>query len=80
MDIQNYQTFDSIPNVKSVCCVLGLNFPESATDFQKSALTLAHLMASIRDFILKGLDVPSNILDMIDNLHYVMQSNCDAQR
>lgn len=75
-----YQTFDGIANIVSFCCVLGLKFPDSATDFQKASLTLAHLMASIRDYILAGREIPAYILDLIDSLHYIMQINCDAQR
>ena len=72
--------FANIPQIDSICCVLGLKFPDSATEFQKAALTLAHVMASIRDFVLKGYDVPVYLLDLIDNLHYVMHSNAENQK
>lgn len=64
--------FNEVQNVDSLCCVLGLNFPDSATEFQKAALTLAHLMASIRDFVLKGVEVPQPIIDNIFELSTIV--------
>lgn len=60
--------YSEIPNIDSYRCVLGLNFPDSITEFQKAFLTLAHLFAASRDYVLKGVDVPVDILHLADKL------------
>lgn len=72
--------FKELKNIDSVCAVLGLNFPESATEFQKASLTLAHLMASLRDFVLKGLDIPDSLVELVSSLSAIMQAHKDAQK
>jgi len=79
------QTFNELKekegaNIDSVCAILGLAFPESANDFQKAALILAHLMASLRDFVLKGQEIPVELCDLVDNLAFIMACHSDAQR
>lgn len=71
--------FKKVQNVDSLCCVLGLNFPDSATEFQKAALTLAHLMASLRDFVLKGVEVPQPIIDSIFELSTIVCNESGKQ-
>lgn len=71
--------FNEVQNVDSLCCVLGLNFPDSATEFQKAALTLAHLMASLRDFVLKGVEVPQPIIDNIFELSTIVCNESGKQ-
>lgn len=61
-------------------CVLGLNFPESATEFQKACLTLAHLYACIRDYVLKGIEVPTYLLEVADRLNSIQYDNRAKQR
>lgn len=73
-------SFDEIENIDSFRCVLGLNFPDCATEFQKAFLTLAHLMASARDYVLKGVDVPSPVLDLIDLLTNIICYYAEEQR
>ena len=72
--------FDEIEGIENYLCVLGLSFPESASDFQKSALTLAHLMASVRDYVLKGIEVPGMLIQTIYNLSFIVFSNGLKQR
>lgn len=60
--------YSELPNIEAFMCVLGLKFPESATEFQKAFLTLAHLMASSRDFVLQRQDVPQSIVSLIGQL------------
>lgn len=72
--------FRDLANIESVCAVLGLVFPASATEFQKAALTLAHLMASLRDFVLKGHDIPLDLVELADRLSIIMVDNEYKQR
>lgn len=72
--------FDGIDGIASICCVLGLKFPDSATEFQKAALTLAHLLASCRDFILSGRDVPQRLIDVACELMFIVSTCSDNQR
>ena len=55
--MEERKLYSELPNVESLQCLLGLNFPESATEFQKACLTLCRLFACVRDYVLKGLDV-----------------------
>lgn len=64
----------------TITTLLGLTFPESANDFQKCALTLAHMMAILRDFVLKGRDIPDNLLLTASLLASAMQLNGNNQR
>lgn len=72
--------FNELKNIESVCAVLGLAFPDSANEFQKAALTLAHLMASLRDFVLKGHEIPMDLIVLAASLSIIMQSHYDAQK
>lgn len=72
--------FDNIGNIDSILCVLGLSFPDSATPFQKAFLTLAHLMASCRDYVLKGFDVPDYIATSVKLLADIVYSGKEQQR
>lgn len=72
--------FCEVDNINSLCCILGLSFPESATEFQRAALTLAHLMASVRDFVLKGVQLPDEIVCVIAQLEQIIEQNKNSQR
>ena len=69
-----------IPNIESLTCLLGLSFPESATEFQKATLLLAHLYAVIRDYILKGLEVPEYLVQISDQLNTISYNERFKQR
>ena len=69
-----------IPEVDSLACLLGLVFPESATEFQKAVLTLAHMYAVIRDYVLKGVEVPQRLLELADSLNSISYNERFAQR
>jgi hypothetical protein len=71
--------YSEIPNIDSYCCVLGLNFPDSITEFQKAFLTLAHLFAASRDYVLKGVDVPFYIIHLADQLMTICLHEVDKQ-
>lgn len=74
------QYFKELDGIESICAILGLSFPESANEFQKCALTLAHLMASLRDYVLKGHEIPESLVELADNLGFIMACNADKQR
>lgn len=65
-------------SVKSL--LLGLNFPETANQFQKSMLYLAHLMAILRESVLKGRDIEKSIISDIVVLATIAEQNSDEQR
>lgn len=69
-----------IPNIESLTCLLGLSFPESATEFQKATLLLSHLYAVIRDYVLKGLEVPSYLVDICNTLNTISYDERFKQR
>lgn len=72
--------YSQLPNIESYAFVLGLKFPESATEFQKAVLTLARLYAVVNDYVLKGLDVPLTILELCDNLNTIQYDERGKQR
>lgn len=74
------KNFDELDNIQSMLLLFGLNFPESATEYQKAALTLAHLMIAVRDAVLKGRDVTPYLSDHVYNLCQIMQDNESKQR
>lgn len=76
----NKLIFNEISNIDSLCAILGLKFPESANEFQKAALTLAHLMAALRDYVLKGHDIPVTLVELVDKLSIIMVDNEYQQR
>lgn len=78
--MEERKLFCEIPNVESLCCILGLVFPESATEFQKSVLTLAHLYANIRDYALRGVEVPDYLIEVADVLNTISLQNRKNQR
>lgn len=69
--MEERKLFCEIPNVEALCCILGLSFPASATEFQKAVLTLSHLYATIRDYVLKGIEVPVYLLEVADHLNTI---------
>lgn len=74
------KNFDELDNIQSMLLLFGLNFPESATEYQKAALTLAHLMIAVRDAVLKGRDVTPYLSDYVYNLSRIMENNESKQR
>lgn len=78
--LSNQLTFNEIDNIQSICCLLGLSFPDSALDFQKAMLTLAHLSAVVRDYVLKGIEVPAFIVDLIDTLSGIVYLERENQK
>ena len=78
--MEERQLFCEIPEVDSLVCVLGLMFPDSATEFQKACLTLAHLYACIRDYVLKGYEVPRRLIEVADHLNQITYNESDNQR
>lgn len=72
--------FNELHNIEAYTCILGLQFPESATEFQKASLTLAHLMACSRDYILKGFQLPDEIVQLISNLTEIIEDHKDEQK
>lgn len=78
--MEERKIYSEIPSIESLMCLLGLNFPESATEFQKACLTLAHLYACIRDYVLKGLDVPANLIEIADSLNTIQYDERFKQR
>lgn len=71
--------FKDLHNIDAYTCILGLQFPESATEFQKASLTLAHLMACCSDYILIGFQLPDEIVQLISNLTVIIEDNKDEQ-
>lgn len=69
-----------IPNVDSLMCLLGLTFPETATEFQKAVLTLAHLYAVIREYVLKGIEVPVELVQVANHLNTIAYDERAKQR
>lgn len=78
--MEERKLFCEIANVDSLCCLLGLSFPESATEFQKACLTLSHLYATIRDYVLKGLEVPTYLVEIADHLNTIQYDERFKQR
>lgn len=78
--MEERKLYNELPNVESLQCVLGLSFPESATEFQKSVLTLAHLYACIRDYVLKGLEVPTFLVEIADHLNSISYNSRFQQK
>lgn len=72
--------FYNISGIEGLCCVLGLNFPESSTPYQKAFLTLAHLMASCRDYVLKGIEVPPVVNTQVKLLADIVYDGKEQQR
>lgn len=72
--IEDIQYFDEI------ACICGLSFPESATDFQKASLCLAHLMAALRESVLKGCVISSNLIGIVNKLALILVVNGDKQK
>ena len=78
--MEERKLYNEIPNVDSLCCLLGLSFPDSATEFQKAVLTLAHLYAVIRDYVLKGLEVPTYLVEVANHLNTIQYDERGKQR
>lgn len=72
--------YSDLPNIEAFKCVLGLAFPESATEFQKATLTLSHLYATIRDYVLKGMEVPEELIVLADSLNTISYNERYKQR
>lgn len=70
----------AVSNFDTLACVCGLSFPDSVNEFQKAALTLAHMMASLRESVLKGSVIPMPLVYAVNDLASVMMSWSDEQR
>ena len=62
-----------------MCAIFGLSFPDSATEFQKASLLLAHLMSSVREIVLRGGNVPFGLCTLIHALGGLIEINADEQ-
>lgn len=71
--------YNEIVNIKSYECLCGVNIPDSATDFQRASITLAHMMASVRESVLKGFAVPTSVVEVISILADIMLTEVDSQ-
>lgn len=78
--MEEKKLFSEIPNVESLCCLLGLVFPDSATEFQKATLALAHMYATIRDYVLKGVEVPAALVEICNTLNTISYDERYKQR
>ena len=76
----NFVTFNELKNIDTICAVCGLSFPESANEFQCAALLLAHLMASVRNLVLNGVDLNEELIELCSSLTAIMKANYGAQR
>lgn len=78
--MEERKIYSEIPSVDSLMCLLGLKFPETATEFQKAVLTLAHMYAVIRDYVLKGIEVPTRLCEIADMLNKIQYDERFKQR
>ena len=72
MESSKVLNFNDLENIESFTCMLGLKFPEHGSDFQKAFLTLAHLMAAAREYVLKGHEVPTPVCELILDLAMII--------
>lgn len=72
--------FENIPGIESLLVIFGLNFPDSATPYQKAVLTLAHLMIALRDAVLKGRCVNARLITVLSLLADIIKDGKDNQR
>ena len=72
--------YENITNIDSLQCIFGLSFPDSITAFQMAFLTLAPLMATCRDMVLKGNDIPHKICADIKMLADIIYDGKEKQR
>ena len=73
-------TLDEMPNFESLACVCGLSFPETANEFQKAMLTLSHMMAALRESILRGSMIPVELVEDVTFLASVAFDHKDEQK
>lgn len=78
--MEERKIYSELANIDAFACVLGLRFPESANEFQKSCLTLAHLYAALRDFVLKGEEIPTQLIELADSLNSICYDERFKQR
>lgn len=68
---------DLIYNFESKCVVFGLQFPESALDYQKCILYLSHMAMALRNAVLKGVVIPDDLLQdlytLSDHIQFLMR-------
>lgn len=67
--------FSEVPNIDSYTSLFGLNFNDSASEFQKACLTMAYMVASFRDNILKGNKIPAELIEVADRLWLIVMDN-----
>lgn len=63
-----------------MAALFGLSFPESATEFQMAAITLAYLSKAVHDIVLRGHDVPVGVCNMIHALGGLVEYYQNEQR
>ena len=78
--MEERQIFSEIPTIESVCCILGLRFPDTASEFQKACITLAHLYRCIGEYVMKGVDVPDYLIKLADQLNTIQYDERAKQR
>lgn len=83
-DFQNIDpqdvTFDDIDNIDAITMIFGLSFPDQATEFQKSCLTLAHIADSCRNAVLRGIIIPENVLAVLCKLSNIVMWSSKTQK
>lgn len=72
--------FSEIKGINALTSLFGLTFNDSVTEFQKAALTMAYIVASFRDNILKGNEIPHELLTTADQLWLIVMDNEYKQR
>lgn len=72
--------YNEIKGIHEVATLVGLNLPESANDFQRATLTLAHVMAALRESVLKGAVISDNIIVMVHDLALCMDKHGSEQK
>jgi len=78
--MENRLIFSEINGINMLISLFGLVFPETATEFQKAALTMAYIVASFRDNILKGNEIPHEHIAVADQLWLIVMDNEYKQR
>ena len=71
--------YENIASIDAINCILGLKFPDDVKPFQAAFLTLAHLLASSRDYVLKRHEIPRQIVTTIKLLSDIIYNGRENQ-